>query len=114
MAKWLGFIDNSGAERPLSGRRSVEDVVSHVPGVRKALADKAYKGASYADLLLDIRPRHRTGASQIDVQAGDLDYYIVLSDRTPGKSRGWRKGAAYGIEEHHQILRDTVNRLGGK
>lgn len=108
MAKWLGFIDNSGASRPHYGAGSVGDVVSHLPGVRAAVRTEAQKIGTIADLLLDTRPQQRTGASDVYVTQGELDQYVVLQDNTPGASPEERKAAAAGIEMQHRVLHDAL------
>lgn len=108
MVKWLGFIDNSGARRPLHGSQSVEDVVSHLPGVQATLRQEAQKIGMVADLLLDIRSERRTGASDVLVMQGKLDQYVVLQDNSPGASASERKAAAAGIEMRHRVLHDAV------
>lgn len=113
MARWLGFIDNAGKERPLEGPTSVEDVVSHLAPVVKELESKSRLMATYADLNLDLRSRRRTGASQVEIHKGILDRYVVLRDHTPGKSGEWRTEAAAGIEAEHHVLRDAMRQVGG-
>lgn len=113
MAKWLGWIDNAGARRPLSGPHSVEDVVSHKQKVTGELKAKATLAGIYGELLLDTRSRERTGASRVEVHKGDLDYYVVLRDHTPGKSGDWRHAAASRIEQRHRVLRDGIKHVRG-
>lgn len=108
VAKWLGFIDNAHRHRPVRGPNSVEDTVSHLPGVQAVIQHEARMIGTHADLLLDQRSRVRTGASQVSVHQAKLDMYVALSDHTPGANPGERKAAAAGIEIEHRVLRDAV------
>lgn len=102
MAKWLGYHDNAGRERPREGARSVEDVVSHQPQVVAALASTAAGIARRADMSLDVRPKVRTGASKIRMEQGKLDYYVMLTDES--------HASAYSIERELGILRGSITR----
>jgi hypothetical protein len=78
----MGDVEWYGPER---GRNSVEDVVSHLPGVRAALAGKAMGMAREAAALLAVH--HRKGQAYIDVVGAPprkLDWYIHLRDADPG------------------------------
>ena len=63
------------------------DIVAHLGGVRGAVRYEAQKGAAVArGILLAHRD---TGASQITVTHGELDYFVNLDD-----TRGDRAAAA--------------------
>ena len=107
MAKWLGWQFPSGAERPATGRGSVDDVVSHLPATRAALAESAGMMESIAQGRLDSLPKHRTGRSQVKVEKRDLDYIVILDEGEHGK------GGAAGIEGRFGILSGAVRSMGG-
>lgn len=109
MAKWLGWIDDAGNTRPVSGRHSVDDVVSHTAPVQAKLRVKAAELAELASLRLDTVPKERTGASQIHLQKRDLDWIVYLDEGQVAQ----RKGGSMGIENRHHILGDSVRQMGG-
>ncbi|WP_029090106.1 DUF5403 family protein [Brevibacterium album] len=82
---------------PRTGEGSVADIVSHLGGVQAELRSEARSRAAKAAALLNTRPKIRTGASQVEVVKGDLDYHVVLNDPSG-------KGGAAGIEERFGIL----------
>ena len=102
MAKWIGFHDGAGRERPREGPTSVEDVASHQPQVVGSLRAQAMSIGRRADMYLDVHPKERTGASQIDVQQGKLDFYVMLIDET--------HASAASIEKNLGILRSSMNK----
>lgn len=102
MARWLGWQYPSGARRPRRGNGSVEDVVSHLPKTKAALATGAYELASRGQARLESLPKHRTGRSRVKVTKRDLDYVVVLEEGEHGK------GGAVGIEARHNILGGAV------
>lgn len=64
-------------------------VVSHLPGVKDALAKQARGMAS--DAWLSLAWHRRTGAARIEVEHHDLDWYVLLTDADPsGGSPGRR------------------------
>lgn len=102
IAKWLGFIDEAGAERPRQGKHSVEDVVSHLPKTRAALAVAASELQMRAQARLESLPKVRTGRSQVHMEEHDLDWYVYLVEGQYGK------GGSAGIEAEHGILSGAV------
>lgn len=81
MAKWLGFIYPSGADRPLKGRGSVEDEVSHLPAVRGALKSQGHALAARTQSNLSL---HRdTGNARVIIVAPPqtkLDWHVAIVD----------------------------------
>jgi len=81
MAKWLGFIFPSGADRPLKGRGSVEDEVSHLPATKAELKAQAHALAARASSNLSL---HRdTGHAKIAIVSPPttkLDWHVALYD----------------------------------
>ena len=63
-----------------TGPGSVADIVSHLPGVQAELKSKASAAAAEASAMLDSMPKRRTGASQVQVRKGDLDWYVTIGD----------------------------------
>lgn len=64
-------------------------VVSHMPGVKNAVALQARGMASSAWLTLSFH--RRTGAAKVEVEHHDLDWYVMLTDADPsGGSPGSR------------------------
>jgi hypothetical protein len=81
MAEWLGFIFPSGADRPLKGRGSVEDEVSHLPAVKAELKSSAHALAARASSNLMMH-RH-TGHAKIAIVSPPttkLDWHVALYD----------------------------------
>lgn len=81
MAEWLGFINDSGAERPLKGRGSVEDEVSHLPAVKTALRTQASFLAARTRSYLQM---HRnTGHARVAIirpPTTKLDWHVAIYD----------------------------------
>lgn len=73
---------------PNRGLNSVEDIVSHMPGVRMAVDVKARAMGREAEALLAMH--FRTGSAHVDVArhprpgARTPDWYIYLRDADPG------------------------------
>lgn len=69
-------------------------VVSHNPGVKQALSEKAHSMASEAWLQLAFH--RKTGAAHIKLEKHDLDWYIKLEDKDPsGESLGSRRSRVH-------------------
>lgn len=75
--------------------QKIERIIARVAVVQSALKVEAVNAAQRAEVLLDTRSKVRTGTSTIDVEKGDIDYYVVLDD-----TRGF--GAAMSIEYGRQ------------
>lgn len=102
-------------------------VVSHLPGVKNALAEKARSMASSA--WLSLAWHRQTGAARIEVEKHDLDWYVVLKDADPGgegiagKNRmdrsamsiefGWTQTHVFGNKLEQPIRHPGLNILGG-
>lgn len=102
-------------------------VVSHLPGVKDALAKQARGMASSAWLSLSWH--RQTGAARIEVEKHDLDWYVVLKDADPGgegiagKNRtdrsamsiefGWTQTHVFGRKLDQPIHHPGLNILGG-
>jgi hypothetical protein len=82
---------------PRTGPGGVADIVSHLPGVQSELRSEARSRAAKASAILNTRPKIRTGDSRVEVEKGDLDYYVVLKDPSG-------KGGAAGIEQRFSVL----------
>lgn len=70
---------------PETGRGSLDDTVSHMPGVRRAVESGAKKIGRHAEMLLSAH--HKTGASKIELEGAPprlLDWYVLLTDPDPG------------------------------
>lgn len=70
---------------PERTKGSVEDIVSHMPEVRRAVAGQAMGMAREAAALLSVHVR--TGRAHIDVEGAPphkLDWYVLLRDQDPG------------------------------
>lgn len=85
MAEWLGFINDSGAERPLKGRGSVEDEVSHLPAVKAELKSAAHALAARTSSNLSL---HRdTGNARVGIVSPPetkLDWHVAIYDAGQG------------------------------
>ena len=79
------------------GPGQVADIVSHLPGVQAAVKEHASDAKNQATVLLNTLPRVRTGASQVTMHKGDLDWYVSIVDPSG-------KGGAAGIEKNLHIL----------
>jgi hypothetical protein len=102
-------------------------VVSHLPGVKQALALQARGMASSA--WLSLLWHRKTGAAKIEVKKHDLDWYVTLTDADPGgeglagKNRadrsamsiefGWTQTHAFGKKLKQPIHHPGLNILGG-
>jgi hypothetical protein len=87
MAEWLGFINASGAERPLKGRGSVEDEVSHLPAVKTEL--KAQASALAARTRSNLSLHRDTGNAKVTVISPPktkLDWHVAIYDAGQGDS----------------------------
>lgn len=107
MARWLTWYG------PREGKGSVEDIVSHKPQVKSALAYHAGLIFSRASSNLEVKPELRTGEARIGIDgpsSGRLLDYVVYLD--PGGDRPGEdtKGAAINIERRHGILAEAVGR----
>jgi hypothetical protein len=81
MAEWLGFINDAGNERPLKGRGSVEDEVSHLDAVKTEMKMQASVIAARALSTLSLH--HDTGHARIAVVSPPrtkLDWHVALYD----------------------------------
>lgn len=87
-----------------TGKGQVAEIVSYSTPVQGKLASEAGRIAGKASAALNSKPKVRTGASQVEIVKGDLDYYVMLKDPSIGKGFG---GAA-GIEKTFGILGDSV------
>jgi len=81
--------------------REMNFLISHMPGVRRAVGRTARAGAARAEAILAA---HRySGDSRITVTSGDVDYFVNLDD-----TRGQRAAAAieYGrsLGEHGRTM----------
>lgn len=107
MARWLTWYG------PRSGKGSVEDIVSHKPQVKSALAYHAGLIYARAAANLEIMPRERTGEASIGIDGPAsgrfLDYvvYLKANGDEPGEDT---KGASINIEKRHGILAEAVGR----
>lgn len=103
-------------------------VVSHLPGVKNALANQARGMANQAWLVLSWH-RH-TGAARIEVEKHNLDWYVLLTDADPGGNVkgvwqnqmdrsamsiefGWTQTHVFGKKLKKPIHHDGLNILGG-
>lgn len=107
MARWLTWY---GPDR---GRGSVEDIVSHKPQVKAALAYEAGLIFARAASNLEVRPETRTGEARVGIDGPGtgrlLDYIVYL--RAGGDEPGEdTKGASINIERRHGILAEAVGR----
>lgn len=72
---------------PEHGKGSLDDTVSHLPGVRAAVKSGAMKIYRHA---YSLHATHsKTGASAIDIEGSpprDLDWYVYLTDVESGDS----------------------------
>jgi hypothetical protein len=81
----IEWLTPQGAPAPLRGTGSVEDTVSHLPEVRKAIRGKAEGMGREASMLL--LAHRREGAAKINVTEAPprkLDATIELTDPDPG------------------------------
>lgn len=58
--------------------KPIEDWLAHTRMVRAALKEEAAARAEVAEGLLAAH--HHDGHAQIELQRGDLDWYVILSD----------------------------------
>jgi hypothetical protein len=63
----------------LKGKKFINTVVSHQEGTKAAVYDEAVEIGGRAEMRLNMA-KNRTGASQIKVERGDVDSYVVLDD----------------------------------
>jgi hypothetical protein len=114
---------------------SINDIVSHIPGVKTAVHLKANSLASEA--WMSLMWHHKTGAAHIEVgrhpKAGarSPDWYVYMRDRDPGgegignakgnrRDRsamsiefGWDQTHVFGRKLKKPIHHDGLNILGG-
>lgn len=62
----------------LIGQKAMNRVISHIPGVRAAVAAKAAEVAAVAEMRLAAH-RH-SGRARIDVTHGDVDSFVNFED----------------------------------
>jgi hypothetical protein len=102
-------------------------VVSHLPGVKNALALQARGMAS--DAWVSLSAHRKTGGAKIEVEKHWLDWYVLLTDADPGGSVkvwknsmdrsamsiefGWTQTHAFGRKLKQPIHHDGLNILGG-
>lgn len=75
---------------PEHGRGSLDDTVSHLPGVRKSIEQGARKIYRHAQLLHSAHSK--TGDSKIELEGSPphlLDWYVLLTDVERGN---WGEG----------------------
>ena len=84
-----------------TGPGQVGEIASYSVPVQAKLRSEAYRIAANARGILASEPKVRTGASQVEVEQHDLDYYVSLTDPEG-------KGGAAGIEMHFGVLRRSV------
>ena len=84
-----------------TGPGQVGEIVSYSSPVQSKLRSEAYRIAANARGILASEPKVRTGASQVEVEQHDLDYYVSLTDPEG-------KGGAAGIEMRFGVLRRSV------
>lgn len=83
-----GDIEWFYPERGKGVDASINDIISHIPGVERAVHEKANSMASEA--WLQLLWHHRTGGAQIEVSqhprasARTPDWYVYLRDADPG------------------------------
>jgi hypothetical protein len=111
---------------PRSGKGSVEDVVSHLAPVRKAIYGKATGMGREAAMAL--ARHHLTGAAHINVTLSppyELDATVEMHDADPGGGRPSKDRSALSIEFGHttkdgtevpglHILGNVMNRAVGR
>lgn len=84
-----------------TGPGQVGEIASYSAPVQSKLKSEAHRIAANARGILASEPKVRTGASQVEVEQHDLDYYVSLTDPEG-------KGGAAGIEMHFGVLRRSV------
>ena len=81
----IEWLTPEGSPAPLTGRGSVEDTVSHLPEVKRAVQGKAEGMAREASL--ELLAHTKTGSAHIVVEGApprQLDAWIILQDPDPG------------------------------
>jgi hypothetical protein len=123
----IEWLTPFGSPAPLRGKLSVEDTVSHLAPVRKAVYDKAFRMAMDASAALAFH--RRTGSAHINVTPAPprlLDCWVELRDKDPGgKDRtgkpnvadrsamsiefGWTQTHAFGKKLKHPVHHDGLH-----
>lgn len=80
-----------------TGPGQVAEIVSYSTPVQSKLKAEAASRAARAAALLASMPKERTGDSQVEIEQGELDYYVKIVDPLG-------KGGAAGIEKRFGIL----------